>query len=575
MSSNSQRSDIDPVNFDGDAKPAVVRASADFYREGSLSEAERLRMMAEIADNVSIDAISKLLSGLDTVTPLTLDIGAGDSLSLGLSLRELGQLYIPVDTRKEVIETHRRAGFDAFQAMATKLPFENGNFDVAHSRFTWGWLSSEERLLSLAEMLRVSGDQSGLTVIDYDWSVVDGPKIFLDIIEKVKDIMRQTGFDPDYGSSLPHDIEDKLGHFLGGGYIVEADRAATYSGPIDGAYAIIEQTAQAIIDQLRMIGSGAQADELASDLALLQAYIAQHPEENASLPEIVSTRVAIDGKSSHYNQAMAAYLNSYGERRNGDNKSEQFTEGKDYLQALPDVRSLTNVGIAKSKEMISSARMMQAVAYVKDGIVGFEAIGPDGTLSDEIDPPELVNRSVYFTAMHKDQRIGGMIRIIRQDDGVGVRSLPTLDRLYRHSPKAWQWLQNSDVMAQPDKIIEVSGLAKNMLGGSFEDTVQAMLVMSEFVRQNGYNYGIMGLQESKLKLIEGIFGNEAIQRVQGEDAEHPVDLPGVKDSIHFIPLYVDAKKFAEAVSRYAGGREGKLFDTLAKAAQDVIDNRAN
>lgn len=552
----------------------VVQSGANFYHEGSDAEAERLRMMARIADGVSINTIRQLRPMLDSSAPVVVDIGAGDSLSLGSSLREAGYTYIPVDTRNEVVEAHRSAGFDAVQAMATKLPMKNNTVDALHSRFTWGWLGSEERSMALAEMLRVGRDKMALTVIDYDWSTVRGPKIFVDIVEKVKDIMRETGFDPDYGAKAADDINAKLGQLVSGEHSVSEKRTETYIGTIDKAYDIINQTARAIIDQLNLIDMRDKAAELSSDLAVLQAYIAQHPDEKATLPDIVATSVAIDEKSSKYTNVMATYLSSYDGLEATVEKPEPFIEGRDFVQALPDVEALSKVAVAVSPSMIHAARVIQTVAYIKDGIVGFSAVGRDGALSEEIDPQELVNRSIYFTSMRPDGKIGGMIRIIRPDSQVGIRSLPTIDRLYRHSPKAWQWLLDSPVMERPEEVMEVSGLAKNMLGGSFQDTVLAMLVMSEFAIQNGYRYGIMGLQKSKLGAIEGVFGTQAIQHIQGEDAEHPVDLPGVSESIRFAPLYVDGYQFAQLVYDNAKNRHGELFKTLANAAKNVIDSRS-
>lgn len=547
-----------------------------FYTEGSALEAERLRMMAEIADNVSIDVISLLRGrlGRDDQPIVVADIGAGDSTTLGDRLTAMGNSYIPIDMRQEAVHEHQTAGFDAVQSIATQLALESGSVDIAHARFTWGWLSDVERLQSLAEMLRIGHDDMAVAILDYDWSQVSGPDIFVKMVDQVKAIMHTTGFDSEYGARVANDLPEKLARLVEGQPKLMMMRMATYEGPIGGGLQIIAQTARAIAEQLSKMGMSSRAEALLKDLETLQQYASSHPHEQISLPSIVAVGATVYGAHSKFTPTMRTYLDASEAHDIVRHEQPSLIEGVDFYRALPDVPSLAHVAIATSDRMVLEARRIQTTAYYKDDIIGFDAVDSDGVLVGGSDPIELVRRSTYFVPLGTSMpQMRGVVRTIAPDLSIGLPSLPTIQRLYQHSPLTAAKLAQYPWESQPHNVIEVSGLAKNMLGGSLEDVMLAMLVLAETTVRSGRRYGVMGLQESKVGLIEHLFGTSAVRRIEGEDAVHPIQLPGVREGSRFVPLYVDGGTFVEDVYAHASRRSSPLFARLAQASREILDAR--
>jgi len=570
-SAKHERIRVDVSNYDTSSSESIADSgSRDFYREGSEFEASRLDMMAQIANRISTDAIETLASRLWGERLTVVDVGAGDSTRLASDLTTSGFTYIPVDMRQEAIDAHRAEGYDAVKALATELTLESSSADVLHARFTWAWLSDVERMQSLAEMLRVGHDNTGITIIDYDWSTVEGPQIFLDKVEHVKAIMQQTGFEPDYGARVTADLSEKLGSLIHGAYDVTTTRDASYEGSIQGGLDhLIAPTVYAIVTQLLKIDKTSQAESLLADLDELYLYATQHPDEYVRLPDIVSASVAVADKDERISPAMRTYLDAVGNPHDRQRSYDMFTE-KDFVYALPDIESVSRVVIATSEAMILAARRIQTTAYYKNEIIGFDAVGDNGVLVDGNDPMELVHRSIYFVPLDQETNwMNGVVRIIRPTVEGGVWSLPTVKRISLHSAKAAERLKAEPFMQEMDQTVEVSGLAKNMLGGTLEDVMLAMVVLSEVTVRSGYRYGIMGLQESKVELIEHLFGTKAIHRIKGDDTAHHIDLPGVKDDSLFVPLYVDGKEFIKEVNDYASTRRGRLFTTLFRVSSDI------
>lgn len=563
---------------------ALRSSSQDFYAgEGNRPEAERLAMMAEYADGVSVASIVEAIGTMKKRGgAVVLDVGAGDSVSLGKNLKTLGYAYLPVDVREEAVAAQVAAGFDAEKAQADKLPFESASVDIVHARFTLGWLSEEDRNGFLREVLRVGKVTSAGVFIDYDWSVVDGPELFMEGIAQVRKLLADFGFNPDYGKVLHDDIKSSFADIVKNGRAFSKkdplmqtteSRYASYAGSITGAMPIIRQTVEAIKTKLQEYGMVDDVAKLDDVMAGLESFAKSNPDEEVRLSDIVAVNVIVQNnmqiQSDTPEKRSSAYIGT-----------QEYRRGIDY-KALPFGAVLANVVEAKSTSFIQEVRRLQAAAYVQDRIVSNEAVdAATGGLTEMIDPGELIARSRYFASLLVGNDIGGCVRAIYPDGERGVRSLPTIDRIMRHSPETAAELSEHPVMDPTKKVIEVSALAKNMLRGSLNDVVDAVLAMAETVRREGCDYAVMGLQESKVRLIEGVFGKDAIQRISGADAVHPVDLPGVKDNVKFVPLVVDARLFIDMVNIHALQMVGAsqdpsgLFASIVEKTRVLISGRA-
>lgn len=564
-------------------------ATTEYYRENAPSEVERLQLMAAIADKVSHDHINDCLMGLGSNNPVIVDIGSGESTSLGENLQESGALYLPVDMRRDAVEKQKEAGFNAIQSMATGLDVMSNTTDVVHSRFTWGWLSDNERNRTLTETLRIGKEDMALVIIDYDWSVIEGPEQFVDAIENVKRVMRQFGFEPDYGSVLETDVHNRLNGVIqssdnGDGPAVKSNsqRLNSYQGDLEGALPIICQTAEAIIDQLRIAGMQEEADKIIDDFVQLNELIDTNPDVQVKLPDIVSTSAVIKNKNQLLTEEVKELHSEYESslERMQVFGQEHFREGHDYSVPLSGVSGFENVGIALSPALTLAARRVQANAYVKDNIVGYEAIGEDGALRQDNDPISLVQRSRYYVSLSEQGRVKGSVRAIDMLPSKGIISLPTFERLMRHCPDTIKNLEDHPIMQKGCKVLEVSALSKDPIEGNLMDVVKAILMLAEVSNREGYDYGIMGLQKSRVSLIQGIFGSKAFKRLGGDDAEHLVELPGVNETVQFVPSLVDGEKFIQQVYDHATKqcqtnkkRHNTLFKTLISMTEKLLADR--
>ena len=151
---------------------ATVAATGGFYDKTVPSEARRLDMMAAIGDPVSVAALSRLAGG-DLSGRTVLDLGAGDSTTLGRTLVSGGTAYVPVDKRSGAIEVHSIHFPHAFVGDVADFSEVDVTPDYIHARFVAAWLPPGRREAMLAAMLERS--DSGV-IIDYDWSTAKGPQ---------------------------------------------------------------------------------------------------------------------------------------------------------------------------------------------------------------------------------------------------------------------------------------------------------------------------------------------------------------------------------------------------------------
>ena len=562
-------------------QPIPTRDDEAFYMRGSTAELKRLDYMATIADIISVDVLTNLMDNLDIARPVVADIGAGDSVSLGRELSNRGMVYVPVDIRQDAVQSQRAAGFNAIQSSAKSIDISSETVDVVHARFTWGWLNDDEREHSLIEMLRIAKEDSGLAVIDYDWSAVSGPPEFLNAVGNIQQAMKYAGFDPQFGSAACNDVATRLERMLidARRVTITERREPVFAGELQHALLIIEKTAVAASTQLRQIGLTYMADDIDNGFVELARYIEEHPRESVTLPDIVSVSVSFGGgrrSFSEYTQTRLAQHDAALVRMRAQ-VEQAFEADVDFWPSFPGLDSLSSIGVAVTPALVLAARRVQAEAYVKEGIVGNDAVGYDGALIVENDPVELVNRSEYLVSIGEGS-VRGVVRIIQPNEH-GKESLPTVARLKAHSPDAWQELTRHPAMADGEQLIEVSALAKDAANGGFMDVMKAILALVAHAQnpERGYRYGIMGLQKAHVPLILSVFGEQNFQQFSATDAPHAIDLPGVKDNVEFVPLIVDGRHFvtrahwhAHAMHERLGPERARIFTKLRHMTAEIL-----
>jgi len=580
----------------GDELGSAVRPDTprEFYGVSTESEGERLKLMSAIADEVSLGLVDKALSdlGFDRVVdaPVLVDVGCGDSVSFGVRLRELSMNYIPVDVRPESVEAQEEAGAAAVLASADDLRgVESNGVNIINSRFTFAWLSDDsgkdQRTRALAEMLRIAKDDLAMHITDYDWSVIEGPVEFVGCI---RNLMSKMGFETDYGSRMRADLDPRLGLLVdveqgvrSGDVQIRESRSRVYSGCIGGALEIVESTVRAMASQMRGIGMDREADEAVDAFAGLCEYARDNPEEVVALPEIVSVQYIIRNKESLLLETARRYHSAYAARRADELlANREFVEGFDYVIPRQDVAGLEHIVEAKSAELVLAARRIQTDAYLEDHIITTEAVEGQGragraTLSEDVDPAELVERSRYVVALD-DNEVKSVVRAI-MPNSAGLESLPTIERIMKHAPEAWSELRNHPLMASKN-VVEISALGKNMRQGKLVDVVKTVLLLADTVRRDGCEYAVMGLQGRKVRLIEALFGEESFEKLASGDATHSISLPGVSHEVNFVPLIVEAQSFLEgvhwnAIRKCEMSPENALFQEIRQITADLISSR--
>lgn len=495
------------------------------------SEAERLRIMAQLADAVSLRAIGGSLSGTDVVIG---DVGAGDSTSLGDQLTRLNRKvrYLPVDIRQEAVATHAAAGYESYVGSATDLPYADGSVDVLHSRFTFGWLDGDGRKRAIEEMVRAGADNARLAVIDYDWSVTDGPGPMNELVHKVTNLMESFGFDPNYGSKLENEFsQDSLLEMLTDTSQIKEQRTSI-ERPLGESMAIIESTVRPLIEKLQDVGMSAQADELSNLSASLRAYSHSHPEEMVRFPDIVSVSVDLQQENLH------------AEIRRGIETARSLGE------QLLKRESIVAVGppslgtyYLTSPLMIYQGRRLHANAYREHNLVTDEALKKDGTLIEEIDPVEVTKASTYIGMFNGEGTVTAGAHIVETPDKA-ADGLPTVEKLRAACVNESDFAQ-LPFMQDGVASFEVSGLGKS--GQNSDRTATAKILLSLWTagKERGYDYAIMGVVESTANLLTGMFGEKAFKRINGcEDVV--ITGKGIREKgVKLVPFYVDVNTFVE------------------------------
>lgn len=538
------------------------------------AENKRLKDMAEkFGDRASLDALHKLGVYQGDVV---LDVGCGNSTSLAQKMDALGLTVVPTDIRPDAVVAHRLAGFpNARESSANCLMVGDNTINASHARFTWGWLSSKEQKESLAEMLRVGKKDTGVVIIDYDWSACSGPKEFMDSVKVITDVLAQQGFDPDFGKKLPL----KFGEYLREVCVdpvqdaqVTMRRSTTYDGAISEALEDIVTTAQPLIDGLAKIG---RDGEIKAELEKLRHFIAGNPDASVRLPDIVSVTARITKSDSSLTKEYFELGKISTLRRAVSTPSPKpYESGVDfeYVWAKEGVGvEERKSGLVKEEGLRNKLRKTQAFTYLDAGHITREAITPDGFFVETIDPQELVDRSDYFVRLDDSySRIRAQARSIKTNEN-GAESLPFVQRVLEHSPELRDLLMAEGILDPTKKVIEVSGLAKNPIGGSFLDVIEVLIDLSRYNEQNGVDIAVMSIDKKQAGLMQRLFGENNLRQLGGNDHIHGLGLPGVNDELRFVPLVTNNEFLQNAKKHLKGLIEGAGDNKrLTRLYEDVL-----
>jgi hypothetical protein len=515
-----------------------------FYipNEVHAAEARRLELMAALADRSSMAALSDVMSVPGAVC---IDVGAGDSTSLGRGIVEANPSahYLPVDMREDAVMRHTAAGFAARMGSATELPFDDGAANATHARFTYAWLGEEGRGQALDEMLRVGTANSRTVLIDYDWTVTDGPAPYRDLVNHLTDLMRGFGFDPNYGAKSTVETTRNMalrGYTPSNSTITEARQPI--SSEIAASIPTIEATVLPIIEKLRSAGATEQATYIEELLGAVYTHAELHPDEAVRLPDIVSVIVDRNQQTSRGHEVVSL--------KQARVVAEVVTSSEVAQAIGPE--SLAAYRLPQSK--IIEARRIHAEAYKSHRYVTPDGINSqDGTLVEALDPQELIARSVYIGSINDEGRVDGTIRLLEPENG-DIMSLPTMQKLVETLGIDHPAIQELPFIDGASRVFEGSALGRS--SECKDPFILAKLLISVIVeaRARDYDYAIVGLVSGTSRLLTTVYGEEMFHRIDGHEAEFIMKGEGLNpQGVTLVPFYVDVRKFLEqGMERFDG-----------------------
>lgn len=523
------------------------RTGADFYKGGesaASAEAERLRLMAEFADVVSLEVIGD--EALQKPGIRVLDVGAGDSTSLENIIRGVNDTAscYPSDKRHAAAQAHQAEEFSAVTSLATALPYRDNSADIVHARFTLGWLNKQGREQAIEQMLRVGKEkESTLAIIDYDWTTVRGPIVYMKLVDKAMGIIRAAGFEPEYGAHMHEQVQQTLtdrGLTPETGVTVQEKRVPMEVGYAD-SLDLIDAHVQPLIERLHEQGLPELAGELSDLRAEMEDRVEELADETVAFPDFVGVRVDIANPEKH----RAAVVDIEQRRR----LAQSAMEGEVAIPIGPE-----ELGTSKltSPNAIHQARILQAEAYRNHGHVTEEGIREDGTLVEEIDPEELVSRSTYIGAVNNEGVVTGCIRLINPLDG-DPNTLPTVQKLVDQLGANNLALRSLPFMRDPSKrVYEASALGRSTQSGDWHITSKLVLGIVCEAKRAGYDYAVMGVVENVAKMLVATFGDQAFKRIDGEEAVITLEGEGINpDGVRLVPFYADMSTFlGEAMDHF-------------------------
>ncbi len=462
--------------------------SVDFYAAPNAAETVRLDLMAKPTGVISLRALGDLQSGSTIV-----DFGAGNSSWLGERIQEKGVRYIGLDTRPDAVESLAASGLEAHAIQADgRADLPSNCSDKIHARFVLSWLDPGARREALEEMLRLIKTDGHLVIIDYDWDAIEGPPELMTAVKATTDIMRDFGFDPQYGKKLCTDIPrivENITRESGGDISYYPPTAEPpFEGTLQDALEIIRQTAESVKSGLLRAEKYTEIVKIEEAFTALEIRAIQDPEAPVRLADMVVQ--TIDVKKRPEQQQIMVPPEIF-----------PFQEG-DYavLGQLPRGRGM--IVSAESNSAIASLRELQGYSYAKSGLVDRPTRPGEWALSEEIDPPEQVDRSRYFTVIDRNGRPHSCIRYIMPDPNIGAQSL----RAFRSLDNATQTALLQQY--QDEEIVETSAFAKDYQEGNLLDVAIAAIGAALEVQQRGYRCTLMELRKAQLSNIEHVFGKD-------------------------------------------------------------------
>lgn len=510
---------------------------ADFYasERGIGNEAERLQSAAtRLANPISIEALRPALEAGNTV----LDIGAGADATLGKNVKNKGCNYVAVEPNRDFVTILQKAGIDAWQGDVTNVPIESNSVDAVHMRFLFGWLNERQRKSALQQAARVlrPGDQKTVTVIDYDWLRSDGPDDYMKAVGVACDILKSFGFDYEYGSKLPSDIEELASHsVLGDAVEYEIQPSVTHeiSKTLGEGLPILEEAASSLQEGLSALGDTERTEALSEAIDALRNV---NPEIEITLPGITVQTVVITKHTPSAERSNNTTLVALEKAHTGSQYEGDFETAE-----IPGV-----VKIEVGSELDNYVRRMQAAEYLKEGILeSATMINENGMLCEESYPEDVVRRSISLATLSSENIPTAAVRLIETEEGGDpdeqLSSLPTAAHLGLE-------MSNRSVFpegATADGVIEVSALLRNSKeGGRLLDVAHVMIGAAVEAKKRGHHTGLITTQKGAWKFMKGLLGEENF--VVLEDL-HESDIPGASKDVEFVCLAVDVQSFLDGV----------------------------
>ncbi len=519
----------------------------DASGRSSSAESARLATMAAAADVVSLTALDGLI---DRDGIVVVDVGAGESTSLGAALeaRNPSATYLPVDIRPAAVNAHRTRGCDGRLGSATDLPLDDASVDAVHARFVFAWLDLAGRRRAVEEMLRVSRCGSRLVVIDYDWGSAAGPEVVEKWKQRLLMVLTAFGFDPHYGRRLAIDVRQHLtdAGLHPGDYTVE-ECSTTRTEPLREALATISQTVAPVVEQLAALDLTDDADELSTLHTEVVRYADAHPRAPISFPTMVTTMVELETAA-----AVSAATATIGQGRAARRRRAATTP-------LPPVGP-PELGVYRleSADLIDQARRLHAAEYHQHGHVTDDSIDADGFLIADLDPPDVVARSTYLGVLDDEGLVSACLRMIRPTRG-DMTTLPTLRKLLAQR-------STLRVIEPPfptgSVLFEVSGLAKSSVNRDRTAILRLLLATGCEASRCGDDFAVMGVVESTAKLLMTVFGTQAIRPF---DPSSTITVEGVgvrPGGIRLVPCYAETATFVNDLLRHCQSRPGRELSRL-------------
>jgi hypothetical protein len=219
-----------------------------------------------------------------------------------------------------------------------------------------------------------------------------------------------------------------------------------------------------------------------------------------------------------------------------------------------------------SPELIQQARILHAQELRMHGDVTEEALNPDGTLIDELDPPGVMGSSLYLATQAGDGGLNGCIRLMGLDDDAG--RLPTIQKL-RELRDAGELLAGLPFL-QGARVLEASAIGWTDKGDSHTGTAKLFLAAFCEADRNGYDYAVMSIAEEVSALIETTFGTRAFRRIGGGATKLWMTGKGIgAQGIALVPYYVDIHAWFEQMLDHLRHQSDATSRSLLALFEDV------